>query len=473
MANFFDQFDEPKKNFFDQFDEPKKAEGPSKVAEKRSDEPPDLFVGPATAIAKGVGSGVKGFFERVGQAGRGEISPIGPMLEGASLGIASPVRLGLGSVTHAPKPMPRVANTLEELQDAATAAVTRPTGAVVPQAEAGETLRQSVRPIIRPEPPPPAPPKSVDDWLAQAGPVKERGPAIDDWIGGVKTARGDEWVAGLTPPPKPAAPTTPWPSVKGPAVEAPAAETPLRAKMIAQGRILDEHVAGSVVEAAYGRTASDLSSLSLLRRTASPEAWSKIQGASLARLGQTGELGKEVGFDAVQMLQRYKDLPDAGKGILFGQPVTVAGQKLQAGLRPHLDSLVADMERLGAGAKGVGGAGPIPIKILSDVLGAGSSTLLRAMGMPGAAASMAQWSRVLTRVIREGKTPASIGALVVATKGLENTLGEKLDIGKLTAALNPVGSAQAGTRSIADINKPLPEEEEARRRIRERIEGFR
>jgi hypothetical protein len=431
---------------------------PSAAAPKtrRSDEPPDLFWGPSVAAARGAGGAVKGFFERVGQAGRGEISPIGPMFEGATLAVASPVRLGLGAMTQAPKARAPIAGTMEELERAAAEVVTKPTGAVVPQAEAGGAVRRAI----------------TSD--AEAG-------MLD----------------------------VPW---------------RVRALVKKNSPVLDENIVGHLVDMARSKVAdgSKLPALGHIRQAVPVEDWAKVQGASLGYMGRTGGLGEEVGFDALKALREFRDMPEPGRSLIFGRPVTVAGQKLQAGLRPHLDSLVADYERIEKLRIPNG-----PLEVLAESLGIPIPP--RYMAEPKTAAPIAQWSRAFTRLIEQGRSPASIGAFKIATNNLQNSLDEKLDLSKLVEALNPISSARAALnpeeteqrrvpmdlmeehqltrprrpeppeftgprpatppydlpsggigyvtqlnpRSIGGINRPLPEEEEARRRIRDRIEGRR
>ena len=57
------------------------------------------------------------------------------------------------------------------------------------------------------------------------------------------------------------------------------------------------------------------------------------------------------------------------------------------------------------------------------------------LASPSTAAPIAQWSRAYVRMIQAGAIPAAIASYNIATRNLENSLGEKIDPEKLTEAL--------------------------------------
>lgn len=246
-------------------------------------------------------------------------------------------------------------------------------------------------------------------------------------------------------------------------------DLPWRVRHIAGRRagVQPENVPGRLASMAQGGGPLNLNALSEIKAAVPPGEWDAVQRSILARMGKV-----EGGFDPSAMIRAYSEMPAPSKGILFGS-------SQRSGLRTHLDSLAADaakIERLRAmpesasvikGGMMAAGAFVEPMTTLASVLG--GRVVAKFLSRPETAAPLAQWSKAFVRIMENGGTPGAMAAFKMATTNLENSTGEKIDIAKLIESLNPISSAQAAPRSIADINKPLPEEEEARRRISERI----
>ena len=130
-----------------------------------------------------------------------------------------------------------------------------------------------------------------------------------------------------------------------------------------------------------------------------------------------------------------------------GGPIRKAAREAIETLKPHLDSLDSDrtklatLERIAKGGTSHIGKAVLagwgiadPASALSSVIGARS--MAKYLASPSTAAPIAQWSKAYTRMIQSGGAiPRPWPAYKIATSNLENSLGEKIDPEKLTAAL--------------------------------------
>jgi hypothetical protein len=429
--------------------------GPSESSNKAA----DMLVRYATG-----GAGIKNALEKAGEHAKGlmtgEVPPTPEnVLPAATLGLPAsplPVKFGFrgppgagpnlyGAPAASPAASiapvgPPTARTLGEVKEAATEALLQPTGTIPSQGKAGSVIQRAMEPRTPPRTP------SPDDWMGTpGGPTKPMAPgSLDEWIYQSKGAPSEEWIRRARTPGDDW--TAGMPKVSK-APEAPAAIEPVPQAI----RDLFPGRGGDAMGHLHDLAKNDPVTLGQVMR-AVPEAERPIvQGAFSAKLGGGAGAKGPAGIDPIALIRGYGELPEVSRGIIYGE----AGK---SSIRTSLDSILNDYTTIAKlGVSKEGGAAIQPLELLANIVRQGQyghfgHAILRDFTSPHFAASIAMWSRAVVRWLTS-KTPASIAALTIATRNLENT----------------IGSAEAGTRSIADINKPLPEEEEARRRIRERL----
>lgn len=313
-----------------------------------------------------------------------------------------------------PTPMgPPTARTLGDIREAALDALLKPTGTIPAQGKAGSVIRQAIEPRTPPRTP------SVDDWMLQpGGPTRPMAPGSpDEWIyqskagapseEWIRRARtpGDDWTAGL-------------PRVER-VPEAPATVEPVpkAVRDLFPGK--GEDAVGHLIDLA--KSENGHVALGQVMRAVPEAGRPVVQGAALMRLGGGAGAKGPQGLNLVEMVKEYGAIPEASRGMLFGE----AGK---AGVRTHMDSVLADYNKIvGLNAK-EGGAIQQPLDLVASLLKQGNygtigHLLIRGAFGPHHAATIAQASRAALNLLQKGRTPATIAALSIAMRNLENTIG--------------------------------------------------
>ena len=224
------------------------------------------------------------------------------------------------------------------------------------------------------------------------------------------------------------------------------------AKIIgSDGNAAPEQVFDSLVAMAGRTSRADVSRLAQGRKAMGAEDWNEFVSGVVARLG------RDAGgaFNPQRFVDRYGDLTDAGKSILFRS----GGRGDLADFLEDISTISRhwkDLQRFanpsgtGQALAGMGiGAGVFadPLTTLGAVLT--GRVLATALAKPATAASIAQWSRAYRNVVAR-PSPSTLASINIASRNLANTLGDKLG-----ANINPVDLL----RSIYGPVKTSAEEE--------------
>lgn len=216
------------------------------------------------------------------------------------------------------------------------------------------------------------------------------------------------------------------------AQEAEATRTTL-GRVIGKGADLSgEQVFDRIVGLAGGQAGrGGIETLRAARQAVTPEAWSRVSGTLVSRMGQNPEGVGEAVFSPARFLTAYQGLSTEGRHLMFGH---------QPQLRQALDDIATISTRFKqldglanpsgtsrnlSGTAMLGALWAEPMTALGSVLG--GRILSTALAQPATATSLARWSKVYEAAVQR-PTAGTIGTLKVASRNFANVAADKLGV---------------------------------------------